>query len=290
MSGSADTGLVELGNTALALGQLEIAYGHFSAALRIKEEFGDPEGMALCQARLGAVALQERDVARAETLFRRSVEIYRAIGDQGGLVTALDGIAQATMMQGNARAGCQYWQQGLVAAQRAGLEAVTLGLLLHIGEYLLRERHADAGRGLLAFVRRHPSAPHATAEQAQHALDEAAGRSQAKVEEIGGEKAGHNDLAAVTARIQALLTALEARNEPDTAGAAAQGLVEPLTVRELQLLRLLVSGLSYQQIATELIISVGSVKAHAHNIYGKLGVRNRMQAAALCAELGLLQS
>jgi LuxR family maltose regulon positive regulatory protein len=64
--------------------------------------------------------------------------------------------------------------------------------------------------------------------------------------------------------------------------------IEPLTPRERELLQLLAAGLSYQQIAERLTIAVGSVKSHSHNIYAKLGVRNRVQAAARAAELGLL--
>jgi LuxR family maltose regulon positive regulatory protein len=65
-------------------------------------------------------------------------------------------------------------------------------------------------------------------------------------------------------------------------------LVEPLSERELEVLRLLAAGLSYREIAGELYISINTVKAHAKNIYGKLGVHGRMQAAQRAKELELL--
>ena len=68
----------------------------------------------------------------------------------------------------------------------------------------------------------------------------------------------------------------------------AQPLVESLTERELEVLRLIAAGLSNQEIAQELIITVGTVKRHVHNIYGKLGVQNRIQAAARANQLNLL--
>ena len=49
-------------------------------------------------------------------------------------------------------------------------------------------------------------------------------------------------------------------------------LVEPLCERELEVLRLLVAGLSNSAIAQELVISLGTVKRHVYNIYGKLSV------------------
>jgi LuxR family maltose regulon positive regulatory protein len=68
----------------------------------------------------------------------------------------------------------------------------------------------------------------------------------------------------------------------------AGSLLEPLTERELEILRLLVRGLSNQDIARELVITVGTVKSHVNHIYGKLGVQSRTQAIARAHSLKLL--
>ncbi|MBE7474773.1 MAG: hypothetical protein DPW09_30455 [Anaerolineae bacterium] len=65
-------------------------------------------------------------------------------------------------------------------------------------------------------------------------------------------------------------------------------LVEPLSERELELLGLITAGLSNSEIAEKLVVTVGTVKWHLNNIYGKLGVRSRTQAVARARELGLL--
>ena len=59
-------------------------------------------------------------------------------------------------------------------------------------------------------------------------------------------------------------------------------LVEPLSGRELEVLRLVTAGLSNREIAEKLIISSGTAKTHVHNICGKLGARNRTEAATRC--------
>ena len=65
-------------------------------------------------------------------------------------------------------------------------------------------------------------------------------------------------------------------------------LVEPLSERELEVLRLMAEGLTNKEIAARLIIALGTVKAHLHNISGKLGAQNRTHAIARAKELGLL--
>jgi len=65
-------------------------------------------------------------------------------------------------------------------------------------------------------------------------------------------------------------------------------LVEPIHPREHEVLRLMAAGQSNSQIAQQLVISIGTVKTHVHNICGKLGTRNRTEAVARAREIGLL--
>src|SRR5215207_3471474 len=64
--------------------------------------------------------------------------------------------------------------------------------------------------------------------------------------------------------------------------------LEPLSGREVEVLQLVAAGRSNAEIAGELYLSVGTVKAHVHHIFGKLLVRNRSQAVARARELRLL--
>ena len=67
-----------------------------------------------------------------------------------------------------------------------------------------------------------------------------------------------------------------------------QDLVDPLSDRELDVLRLLGSDLSGPDIARELVLSLNTVRTHTKNIYAKLGVNNRRSAVRRADELGLL--
>ena len=70
--------------------------------------------------------------------------------------------------------------------------------------------------------------------------------------------------------------------------AADAGLVEPLSQRETEVLHLIAEGWTNQEIAEKLYLSLRTVKGHARNIYGKLGVKNRTKAVARGKVLGIL--
>lgn len=82
--------------------------------------------------------------------------------------------------------------------------------------------------------------------------------------------------------------ALRLLNALGEAATAPQPLIEPLSERELEVLRRVAAGYSNQEIAQELVVAVSTVKKHINNIYGKLEVRSRTQAIARAGELGLL--
>ncbi len=98
--------------------------------------------------------------------------------------------------------------------------------------------------------------------------------------------------AAVEAGSPSYLTFLlrEMRGRPETVSAqlAAAKLVEPLTARESEILRLIAAGLRNQEIAAHLFISLHTVKRHIANAYAKLGVSHRTEAVARANELRLL--
>jgi LuxR family maltose regulon positive regulatory protein len=90
--------------------------------------------------------------------------------------------------------------------------------------------------------------------------------------------------------LAALLRACQADAVPPRKppGAAPPGLSEPLTERELEVLRLLAAGKSNQRIAHDLVVALDTVKKHVTHVLGKLGAANRTEAAARARQLGLI--
>jgi len=88
--------------------------------------------------------------------------------------------------------------------------------------------------------------------------------------------------------VAAKVVAEFSRMSDSTTAVAQQNLVEPLSERELEILGVLATGASNREIANKLFITEGTVKNHVTNILGKLGVRDRTQAALKAKDIGLI--
>ena len=89
----------------------------------------------------------------------------------------------------------------------------------------------------------------------------------------------------VAAKVIAEFSRLTPTTKPDPVA-----LVEPLSSREREVLRVVSTGASNKEIAQQLHLAEGTVKNHLTSILGKLGVRDRTQAALKARELGLLEN
>jgi LuxR family maltose regulon positive regulatory protein len=75
---------------------------------------------------------------------------------------------------------------------------------------------------------------------------------------------------------------------PPAPATAVSPLAEPIRERERDVLRCIAAGMSNPEIAAQLYLSPNTVKTHARNLYGKLGVQKRSQALRRARELGLI--
>ena len=90
------------------------------------------------------------------------------------------------------------------------------------------------------------------------------------------------------AYIQKLLNVINKTELTDSSTTPAQPLLDPLSERELEVLKLLSTEMSGPEIARELVVSLNTMRTHTKNIYSKLGVNNRRTAVRRAEELRLL--
>lgn len=109
--------------------------------------------------------------------------------------------------------------------------------------------------------------------------------SEKLVEAIHAAARGESFLQpSIAAKVLAEFARMEERAGPPPKA----DLTEPLSEREVEILKRMAAGDSNKEIASQLFITEGTVKNHVTNILGKLGVRDRTQAALRARELGII--
>jgi LuxR family maltose regulon positive regulatory protein len=117
-------------------------------------------------------------------------------------------------------------------------------------------------------------------------VDEGTAMGELLSASLEARQRGHLDATRIPARYLAKLSVILARE--NAAPGVGQRLSEPLSERELEVLGLVASGKSNQEIASSLFVSLSTVKTHINNLYRKLGVRSRTQAIARARDLDLI--
>jgi predicted ATPase/DNA-binding CsgD family transcriptional regulator len=275
-----------LGPVLYSLYEYEAAGSSLEESLALSRQLQDRYGIAWSFVFLGDVALQEEKTEQAQHLYQEGSDLLRKLEDKalfGYVLRRLAFLAAADEDYEYARTLCREslgvnllsGHHRAVAASIVGLaglsiaqgEAVHAARLLGAADRMLRDIAAHLLLTDQIEYERH-------LETVRTRLDtEAFNRAWAEGQSMTLE--------------QSVADALEDQAKLGTATPPKQPLIDPLSEREREIMRLLAAGLSYQQIAEKLILAVGSVKSHAHNIYAKLGVNNRVQAASRASELGL---
>lgn len=278
-----------LGDVACTRGEYEAARAHYEASYAIRQDFNDPEGMAVALSALGAVAAAQGNHAEALRLCEQSRVLYAQIGDRGGLATALNGLGLAALALGDDATARQHLHQALQLALEIRYVPCLLAICFSVGRLLLQTGAVAQGLDLLAVVQRHSASPPLLRAQVQQLFSHA--RTDLAPAFLARTDADYapEELDTLARNLHAHLTPAMLPAPVAHPATALPALPEPLSDRELDVLRLIAAGLKNQAIAGRLDISLNTVKTHINNIYGKLGVASRVQAVTRARALGLLE-
>lgn len=298
--------LEELGRIAFSRGALEQAQSHFQTCYELRIARGDHQGAAIASDQLGAVLLSRGALMEAQQTYARTVAELKRLGNRDILVSALNGLGSVAIAQGNDEEARRTFARAVEVAVEIQYGAILPALLASTANLLIRyQRHGQAVE-LLAFLLRHAASTDETfdlvqrllltceAALAPEAFAVAVQRSQTL--DLDGAVAVARELLAspIVAPADAVAPALAHAPEQAPAPIAPHDevlpdeLIERLTQRELEVLRLIGDGLSNQAIADRLVLSHGTIRWYTQQIYGKLGVQSRTQALARARSLQLL--
>ena len=251
-------------------------YGQARARLQesraVARRLGARDIAARASQGLGYVALADGDLEGADALLEESLAEFRELGDRWWALRGMCGLGHVAARRGAHAAARLRFAQGLEIARELGdpmLEAACLeGLAVAHGPALaarllgaaesLRER---AGAAWPAFV-------HADSERSADRARRALGDERFAAEWARGRAMGAAEI----------LDLAPPRPPEHPAG---------LTLREVEVLRLVAAGLTDAQVAERLVLSVRTVHSHVRSIYRKLGVSSRSAATGYALRQGL---
>jgi predicted ATPase/DNA-binding CsgD family transcriptional regulator len=288
--------LLEVGQVEEALGDDAAAQHYFQTSYTLRAALADGGGMAVALIHLGQIALRQQRFTQAQELYEQSRTIYAEINDRGGLAAALEGLGIVATTQGEFGTARRHFYEALKLAVQTQLVSLIFSLFMHIGTLFLHAKQEARGFALLTLTRDHPASTPAIRKQAAQQLAHYevplpatldAAVAQWPIEPVETAAALLVELAHYPLDLASSTLFRQETSSPQTPQ-VEQTLVEPLTGRELEILRLLAQGLTNEEIANELVVAVGTIKAHNHSIFGKLDVNNRTSAVSRARQLQLL--
>lgn len=267
---------------------LATAMTHLNEADAIFRAIGHPWGLASIQIMFSAAASFRRDFRLAYEVARLSKDGFEDLGVIWGVSQGLRMMASAALeLRWDAEARRLIVEE-LRLNLRYGLWNHSLGLAQNIARWMLAHGDNERAAELLGTVEteriRLGRGRDSWALPLLNMLDSPQPPELAAAIERGRAR----QFEPVLRELLAEFESASAASAPPVAERANNALTEPLTSRELEILQLVAAGRSNREIARDLFLSVGTVKAHIHNLTGKLGAANRTEASALGRRLGLV--
>jgi len=298
--------LENLGTTFAHQGNLVAAQTLFEEQLALARSLARESQRSGALIGLGWVARLQGDYVTARTYFAEALAIRRARRENWMVGEALDLLGEVLQQQGEWEEARHCYLEGLTTAREVGDKGGMVQILYHLATLAQAQGQPARATRLLAFATALRSA---TGGAGYHTSTNPADweRTTDRLQTVlSAEQFAHHWAIGQAMRLEEVIAFALARDNireaATTLSAPKNAAVSPnndlitsppmlpagLTGREIDVLRLLVQGLTYAQIADQLVVSRRTVNAHATSIYSKLGVTSRAMATRLAVEQHLI--
>jgi len=263
-------------------GQTQQAKALYEESLTNSARIGDAWGATWVQAHMGLLAEAEGRYHDAYDLYMTRLKTCEAVGDAGGVAYSLQEIAKVSLELDDINTARYYCRESLRVALDISSGHSVHEAILRIASMYLRLGRQERAMELSAVVLDH-------LERVNYTRNWVVAQVEKFKRELPPEMVARALHRAQQWSLRELGWALldELADVP-ASPILQQNLTETLSERELEVLRLVAEGLSNREIAARLVVTLGTVKKHLNNIFGKLGVERRTQAIARAQELQLI--
>ncbi len=275
------------GEIAFIAGDYQMASDFLKQSSDCFQQIGDSWGATWANGNLGVALAEQGRFVEAGNYYRQNIEICREVGDISGLVDTINKLAYLALLQSNHTEADGIIQTGLDTAITQSAPAGSLTYLLDtLAKLRLAQKLLPEAVEILTVLRQTSLVQHGWREIEVTKLDTRIEALRTQLDRTTFELARQRGQSMSLSDIVHHLHKTNAQSLTDLTQPST--LIEPLTERELEILRLIAVGHSNREIAEILTISIGTVKTHSHNIYGKLDASNRTEASARAHDLNLV--
>lgn len=275
-----------LGNVSQKLDNINMAIAYYRESSRIRAQFDNLKAHALGLHQLGEAMMLQKDYEQAAHYFSETIALCRQINDLTGLVGNLGLLGAAWFHAQQYTRAAEAYSEALQTALDVDLTTFVLSDLNRIAQLLIEVGEPEHALQILSFIHDDPASPRHVQKAAVQTLEALKPLLPEEVFQAANDK--NSTLTDITANAHTWLAQLRVQQSPKAKAAESKSDPDALSERELEVLRLIAEGLSNQEIADQLIVALGTIKAHNHNIFSKLGALNRVQAISRARELGLI--
>ncbi|TMD28073.1 MAG: tetratricopeptide repeat protein [Chloroflexi bacterium] len=284
--------LIYLARATFFAGDAAMARSALDECLVISRELGYKGGIAWALSVLGRVRLHQGDGVEARLLIEESLAIRRELEDRPGIADSLFHLAEVTSYQGDYTQAQFLYRESLAMAE--GLDdkwLIACCLLGLLGVALARGQPVWAARlwGTAEGIRESLGVPipfveRARYEQIVNSLHTRLGKTAFMAARKEGRMMTPVQVLAAQGPVKPPTEPTQRAEKAGTAATSISPLSAKLTVREVEVLRMLAMGLTDTQVAEKLVISRRTVNAHLTSIYSKINVSTRSAATRYAIE------
>jgi non-specific serine/threonine protein kinase len=291
------------GYTIWCLGEGTTARGRYEESLAIYRTLGDRSGIATALVMQGLWAHYVGDYRTARIHFEQALSLFRDVGDRRSIARTVRNLADVALAQANYANALELYDESLVGFRELGDKYFIAACLMGFGYVNGRQGHLDRAATLLGAAAGLRSAiggqlsrwDFGDFERERSLIQVGLGEAAFAAAFGRGEALALEDVFALARQSLELpgarplaVTPASSSVTPHTGRPSSSNGPFGLTPRELDVLRLVATGLTDAQVADQLVLSPRTINSHLHSIYGKLGVSSRSAATRHALERKLV--